>query len=154
LYCLHEYLEMLVYLDNCCFNRPFDDQSSIRVKLETDAKLYVQLLIRAGKVKLAWSYILDYENDANPFFERKYTIEKWKYLSAANIEENDVILYKAKSLAEKGLKPKDALHVACAIDAGCKYFLTTDDQIQRKMQGIDEIKVFNPVEFIKIIEKL
>ena len=25
---------MRIYLDNCCFNRPFDDQSQIKIKLE------------------------------------------------------------------------------------------------------------------------
>ena len=47
---------MYIYLDNCCFNRPFDDQSSIRIKLETDAKLYIQEQIRHQKLELAWSY--------------------------------------------------------------------------------------------------
>jgi len=27
-----------LYLDNCCFNRPYDDQSQLTVKLETEAK--------------------------------------------------------------------------------------------------------------------
>lgn len=30
---------MRVYLDNCMFNRPFDDQGHIRIRLETEAKL-------------------------------------------------------------------------------------------------------------------
>lgn len=30
---------MKIYLDNGCFNRPFDDQSRIRIMLETEAKL-------------------------------------------------------------------------------------------------------------------
>lgn len=145
---------MRIYLDNCCFNRPFDDQSNIRVKLETDAKLYVQLMIRNGKIELAWSYILDFENEANPFFERKYTIEKWKHLSTSDIVENSVILLKANSFAKQGLKAKDALHIACAIEMDCEYFLTTDDLIQKKLRGTDEIKVLNPIEFITIIEEL
>ncbi|MDR2716284.1 MAG: hypothetical protein LBB46_06020 [Coriobacteriaceae bacterium] len=33
---------MRIYLDNCCFNRPFDDQKQIKVKLETEAKLSIQ----------------------------------------------------------------------------------------------------------------
>ena len=33
---------MKIYLDNCCFNRPYDDQTQIRISLETQAKLYVQ----------------------------------------------------------------------------------------------------------------
>jgi hypothetical protein len=71
---------MRVYLDNCCFNRPFDNQAGIRVKLETDAKLHVQLMIKEQKLELAWSYILDFENEANPFEERKDTINKWRRL--------------------------------------------------------------------------
>jgi len=31
-----------VYLDNCCYNRPFDDQSQVRIELETKTKLYIQ----------------------------------------------------------------------------------------------------------------
>jgi predicted nucleic acid-binding protein len=145
---------MRIYLDNCCFNRPFDNQSSIRVKLETDAKLYIQLLIRAGKLELGWSYILDFENEANPFPERKYTIEKWKQLSTVDIIENTVILLKATTFAKQGIKAKDALHLACAVETKCEYFLTTDDIVQKKMKSTNEIKVLNPIEFIKIIEEL
>ena len=32
---------MRVYLDNCCYNRPFDDQSQVRVRVETISKLAV-----------------------------------------------------------------------------------------------------------------
>lgn len=39
---------MLIYLDNCCFNRPFDDQEQLRVRLETEAKLRIQHLMREG----------------------------------------------------------------------------------------------------------
>lgn len=53
---------MKIYLDNCCYNRPFDDQSQIRIHLETQAKLYIQSKIREGTYDLVWSYILDYEN--------------------------------------------------------------------------------------------
>ncbi len=31
-----------LYLDNCCFNRPYDDQTHLLVQLETEAKLFVQ----------------------------------------------------------------------------------------------------------------
>ena len=36
---------MKIYLDNCCFNRPFDDQNQLKVRLEAEAKLYVQTKI-------------------------------------------------------------------------------------------------------------
>ncbi len=53
---------MKIYLDNCCYNRPFDDQSQIKINLEAQAKLYIQAKIREGAYDLVWSYILDYEN--------------------------------------------------------------------------------------------
>jgi hypothetical protein len=31
-----------IYLDNCCFNRPYDDQAYLTIKLESEAKLFVQ----------------------------------------------------------------------------------------------------------------
>ena len=40
---------MRVYLDNCCYNRPFDDQSQLKVRLETEAKLFVQLERHVGQ---------------------------------------------------------------------------------------------------------
>ena len=36
-----------LYLDLCCFNRPFDDQSQTRVRLETEAKLALQEHVRS-----------------------------------------------------------------------------------------------------------
>jgi hypothetical protein len=43
---------MIVYLDNCVFNRPFDRQDMLSVQLETAAKLFVQDYVRQGKINL------------------------------------------------------------------------------------------------------
>lgn len=65
-------------MDNCCFNRPFDDQANIRIRLEAEAKLYIQEKIINKEIELAWSYIIDYENQFNPFEERRNIIDKWE----------------------------------------------------------------------------
>jgi len=140
------------YLDNCVFNRPFDDQTSIRIKLETEAKLYIQNKIFENVIELVWSYILEYENEQNPFMERKEAIKEWKKLAVIDIEENEIILNKAKELMKIGLKSKDALHIACAIEGKAEYFLSTDDKILKKGKHIREIKIIDPIEFIKILE--
>lgn len=75
---LRKEVKVKVYLDNCCFNRPFDDQSQIRIRLEAEAKLKIQEEIRSGNIQLAWSYILDYENSKNPFQEKKEQIVIWR----------------------------------------------------------------------------
>lgn len=139
---------MRIYLDNCCFNRPFDDQNQIRINLEAQAKLYVQSLIKDDKIELAWSYILDYENAFNPFEERKVTIQKWKSKAILDIEENIQVLETAKELILLGLKSKDALHIACAIEGHCDYFLTTDDKVLSILKNYNKITVVNPLNII------
>jgi hypothetical protein len=89
---------MKVYLDNCCFNRPYDDQSRLRIRLEAEAKMRIQEEIRNGIFKLVWSYILDYENSKNPFRERKEQITKWRMYAVEDIAENEEVLDVAKIL--------------------------------------------------------
>lgn len=62
---------MRVYLDNCCYNRPFDDWWQMRIKLEALAKLTVQLMMYMRKVDFVWSKILDYEISFNPDPKRR-----------------------------------------------------------------------------------
>jgi predicted nucleic acid-binding protein len=109
-------------------------------------------LIDQGKLKLVWSYILDYENAANPFDYRQLVIKKWKKKALFNIRENENVLLIAKSLVENDLKAKDALHIACAVDAGCTYFITTDDKILNKNSIIKSIEIINPIDMLDILE--
>jgi hypothetical protein len=140
---------MRIYLDNCMFNRPFDEQTHIRLRLETEAKLAIQEEIRLGTYQLIWSYILDYENSKNPFQERKEQIMKWKKYAIIDIEENTDIIKTALLLDSEGLQKMDSLHIACAIFAEADYFLTTDDKVIRKANGITGIKITDPIDFIK-----
>ena len=143
---------MRIYMDNCCFNRPFDDQSDIRIRLETEAKLYIQEKIINREIELAWSYIIDYENLFNSFEERRNTIDKWKSHAIIDIVETGDIINNAGLIRKFGVKNKDALHVACAIEAGCNYFLSTDDSLPQKLSGLDKIKVLNPISFLTVLE--
>ncbi len=140
---------MRVYLDNCCLNRPFDDQRQMRVRLEAEATLCIQEQIRRGRLELVWSYILDFENAANPFEERRTTISGWHHYAAMDIEETAIILQRATILAGRGLKAKDALHIACAIAGGCAYFVTTDDNILKRRPDIYDITVIDPTAFVR-----
>ena len=144
---------MLLYLDNCCFNRPYDDQSQIRIRIESEAKLFIQSKILAGEIDLAWSYILDFENSINPFPERRWSIAQWKAMAVIDVIESPSILEHAQQFESRGLRGKDALHIACALETGCGYFLTTDDQVIRLMDNFDPILVGNPTTFITTMEQ-
>lgn len=144
---------MRIYLDNCCYNRPYDDQSHIRIHLETQAKLYIQDMIRRKQVELVTSYVLDFENSNNRSVQKKLTIEKFmkEYSSfyVSNIKEK-IIAKTAAHIMETGVKEKDAYHVACAIMAECDYFITTDDRLLKYKS--EKIELVTPGEFIRRME--
>ena len=143
---------MKVYLDNCMFNRPFDSQTSLRVRIETESKLYVQEKIKSGGLMLIWSYILDFENSQNPFVERKQAIAKWQNLASIDIEETPSLLVNAQFFVASGIKAKDALHVACAMEGQADYFLSTDDKLLKRLATLNRIVAMNPVDFIKVLD--
>jgi predicted nucleic acid-binding protein len=138
---------MLIYLDNCCYNRPFDNQVQLKIRLETEAKLYIQQQIVSHSYELAWSYILDYENGLNPYDERKNRIALWKDIAVVDCISEDSIVFEAEKLQSLGLKVFDSLHIACAIYMRCDYFITTDaNLLKKKVIGIE---VVDPIEFIR-----
>lgn len=143
---------MRVYLDNCCYNRPYDDQGQIRISLEAQAKLHIQSMIEKGELQLVSSYMLDYEVSRNPYEARQKTIRSF-------IDENTVVYVdqsyekEAEALAGKikvtGVKSADAIHTACAIIAGCDYMLSTDDRLLKYRP--ERMQLVDPVEFIQRI---
>jgi len=143
---------MLLYLDVCCFNRPWDDQSHDRVRLETEAKLLIQERIRAGSVRLAWSYVLDFECSLNPFVERRAAVMRWRGLATVNLVQTPSILARGKELASSGLSTFDALHVACAEAASAEIFVSTDDRLLRKTQTVSSMVAMLPGRALERIE--
>ena len=145
---------MRIYLDNCCYNRPYDDQSQIRIHLETEAKLHIQELIKDSKLELVTSFILNYENDKNRVWHKKQAISEFMnsngayYVSGSN---EDVLKEIAKPIMDTGVKEKDAYHVACAIMAKADFFITTDDRLLK--YHTEEVAIITPGEFIRRLEE-
>lgn len=144
---------MRIYLDNCCFNRPYDDQSYMSISLEAQAKLHIQDLIRSGKLEMATSYMLVFENGQNPYEMRKTAITEFienyttAYVSEAKLDE---VSEQAHRIMSTGVKYKDACHVACAIMTECEYFLTTDRRLLKYQT--DKLKMMNPIDFVRELE--
>ena len=139
---------MRIYLDHCAYNRPFDDQRGIKVRLETAAKLYIQDRIRHGKYELVWSYMSDIENSVNPNVESRNAIQTWESMAKLRCGSSEKILALSREIAALNVRTKDALHIACAVESGCDYFITTDSGITRK--NIGGIVVINPIDFVRM----
>lgn len=144
---------MRVYLDNCSYNRPYDDQSQMRIYLETQAKLHIQDMVRKGQIELVTSYVLDFENSNNRSIQKKLAVEKFmkEYAAVYVSNKNEKEIAKiADAIMETGIKEKDAYHVACAVIAGCNYFVTTDDRLLKYQT--EKINLVTPGEFIRRME--
>lgn len=140
-----------IYLDNCCYNRPFDEQSEQRVWEESQAKIKIQTRIKTYEYELASSYTLRYEysrikddskrNYINSFVEENTEV----YVDESYKDELDDI---AAKIMATGVKMHDAYHVASAIAARCDYFLTADDRLLKYQD--DRIKITTPDEFLRL----
>lgn len=140
---------MRVYLDMCCYNRPYDDQSQIKVSLETQAKLHIQDQIQQKHLELVASYMLRYECGQNPYEMRRKAIMQFIDTHTAayiGLERKGEIESMAEEIMSTGVKFKDACHVASAIFAKCTYFISTDKRLLK--YKTDRIKLVTPIEFV------
>ena len=135
-----------VYLDNCCFNRPFDDQTQPKVAIETLAKLHIQELVLKKEIDIVWSYILKFENSRNIFEAKRAAIAEWEKNSVFFVEKSDSVVALARQISTTGVKPADSLHIACAITARCDYLVTVDSRMQKYNDS--RIFICNPADFI------
>ena len=142
---------MRLYLDICTFNRPFDDQNQLIIKLETEAKLFIQQGIIAGSYELVWSYVLEYENAQNRFEDIRNVINDWKSFAKIHCAENEKIIEYAENLKKMNVRTKDALHIACSVYSKSDYFITTDKQLFNLK--LDDIKIINPLNFLHKMEE-
>ena len=142
-----------VYLDNCTYNRPFDDQTRIKIALETEAKKHIQWLITEKAIDLVYSYINRLENDDNPFATRKNWINEFFKKAAVYIDSGyaEAVEKRAASIMRSGIKTRDALHIASAAEGGCGYFITTDKPLLRHAPG--GIIICNPIQFLDYYEE-
>lgn len=137
---------MRTYLDTNVYNRPFDDQRQPRIWLETLAFAVILQMVEVGSITLVGSSVLDYENSRNPFRSRRHWVERCLADAGFYQPVDDYIRARAEELERDGVRPLDALHLACAEAADSSFFLTCDDRVVRQYEG--RLEVMNPVDFV------
>jgi len=138
-----------IYLDVCCLNRPFDDQSQERIRLESEA--VITILGRSKTLTLLSSEIVDLEISKIPDEDRKQKVSLLSSISEMNIVIDDEIITRAKELNKMGFKSFDALHIACAERGQADALLTTDDHLLKKatsQRKLLKVKIENPLKWL------
>jgi len=147
---------MRVYLDVCCLNRPFDDQSQPRVRLETQAVLLVLENFSSRKWEWVGSEMVLYEINRNPNVEVRQQVLLLASQIKNLVEVNAKILKRAEDFERSGFDSYDTIHLASAEVAKVDVFLTTDDQLLKvanRNKKLLTIKAENPVRWLEEVLK-
>lgn len=127
----------LVYLDNCALQRPLDDRSQFRDRIEADAITALLDAVLLGDVELASSAALRVESSFVRQASRRDFVERVLALAARVAPPIATSEPRIQVYQKVGIKPFDALHLASAVALGADYLCTTDDKFLRRAQGVN-----------------
>ena len=144
---------MRLYLDACCLNRPFDDQSQLRVRLETEAIRTVVHRCQEGDHVWLSSDLLQAELEQTPDLERRQLTLDLLSCASEQVAVTDADYVRAAQFAINGVSGFDAVHLAIAERMQCDFFLTTDDRLLRRSERPTtpplKLRVVNPLVWIQ-----
>ena len=145
-----------IYIDVCCLNRPFDDQTQDRIRLEAEAILLILQHLESKEWQWFSSVVVDYEINQTPNLERRSRVKQLAAGSHKIIRLNNSITERGEIIKGMGFKTYDALHIACAEDGQADIFLSTDDKLLKLgAQYAKKLKVHiqNPLRWFEEVMK-
>lgn len=138
---------MRVYFDTCCLSRPFDEQSSQRVRSEAEAVLLLLHRVIEGRWEMVISDMHATEVSFNPIAAKRRGVTRILALSRRCALLDRPTLELARTLGRHGIKGADAIHLACARAAEAHLFFTVDDRLYKRAAVVEECRpmiVANP----------
>lgn len=144
-----------VYLDTCCYSRPSDDQTQLRVRLESEAILDILERATRGEWTIIGSGAVQAELAVIRDPDRQLGAKELAGYSAEHVDPDEDQHRRGEALERMGLRGYDSLHVACAEAAGADVLLTTDDALIRRAWRLQHqltVRVANPVSWLEEIE--
>jgi hypothetical protein len=142
---------MKLYLDSCCYNRPYDDQTQERIHLEGEAVLAIIHKGKENNDEIIGSPVLDFELEQITDNDKQEKVKDF-YEQTINREMgyNSGIFKRVKELSEQSnIRTLDRFHLCFAENAGVDVLLTTDDKFEKACSKLNlGIKVMNPLDFL------
>lgn len=141
--------KMKIYLDNCCYNRPFDDQTQERIHLESEAILTVLQRGQSGIYTIVGSDVLQLEIERMHDVVKKQQVKDLYKVSDTHILYTKEIKERAKEIRKQSkIKTFDSLHITSAEMGEVDVMLTTDNKLEKMSGKLDlKIRVMNPLKF-------
>ncbi len=138
----------LVYLDNCAIQRPLDDRTQLRVRIEAEAIEAVLREVERGGVGLLHSDVLLAESRAAIDPIRHDFAAEILARCTASVRLTPQVEACAGPFRDAGMKALDALHLASAVIGGADFLCTTDDRFLARARASDpaRVRVVTPFE--------
>ena len=139
-----------LYIDNCCYNRPFDDLRQEKNNLEAQAIKLIIDKYQKDEFEIYTSDALVIEmNNIKDQIKKAKVLEVYNKLNLINIPFSNNIIKRASELRQYNIKNMDSLHIAYAESSNIDYFITTDKLlINASSRANLNVKVINPISFI------
>ena len=137
-------------MDNCCLNRPFDDQSDPRIRLESEAIKTILNILEENVWILVSSDVLKFEINNTSDDQKRNNLFEINNLSKTTVKLTDAIKNRAQEFeGAAGIQAFDAMHLACA-ENNADILLTTDDRFIKRAEELNEleIKISNPLTWL------
>ena len=151
-----EWLFIRIYLNTSTLNRPFDDQSAERVRLEAEAMAVLFAAVEAGTIEWIGSDYLEFEVSQNPNFEKKERVRVLLKFIKDGVKITPGIIESARQLEGSGLRGIDALHIASATAGRVELLVTSDDRMIKRARRIAAelpFQVVRPTEAVDLLQK-
>ena len=141
---------MKLYLDNCCYNRPFDDQSQERIYLESEAILSILKRGERQQFKILGSPILKLEMNQMRDEDKKQKVRNIYQVIHEEIPYTKEVRTRSEEIMKLSkIRSFDSLHIAIAESTNADFLLTTDDKLEKMASHLDlKVKVQNPLKFV------
>ena len=140
-----------IYLDVCCLNRPFDDWTQERIRLEGEAILSIMERIRTREWRLVTSEAIRVELEKMRNLDKLENILKLLEFAVITINIDEEVDFRSQQLENLGFGLYDSFHIACAEVAQANILLSTDDRLlknSQRHQGFLKVSVDNPVTWL------
>jgi predicted nucleic acid-binding protein len=146
---------MRLYLDVCSLNRPYDDLTIDRNRLQAEAIVIIVGRVSHGQHSLVSSEIIDREVAACPDVEKAELVRETLRLAKQHVVLTTTDVVRFRKLTGLGFRKLDAMHLACAEAAHCEFFVTTDDKLIKRAKAHQKtlaVALVNPLTFVTEVE--
>ena len=146
-----------IHLDVCCLNRPFDDWTQERVRLEGESVIGIITQVSTKGWQIINSEAIEVELQRMSNLDKLQNILSLLKMSSIYVNIDEIIENRSRTLEDLGFTLYDSYHIACSEIAKADILLTTDDRLLRKAITYESnlmVKLSNPVTWLMNIFQL